>query len=308
MADERRDDGAKTEPDWARAAEKRARFFAAHRADRPFVLANAWDSGSAQLLSALGAEAIGTSSAGFAFTLGRADARTTRAEAVAHAQELDGRVAAPVSADLEAGYGWEPEAAADTVQAALAAGLAGCSIEDTDFSDPRRPASLDFELSVARIAAAVGEARKSEAAGRGPFVLTARADGVMLGAYDVSEAIRRLKAFEAAGAHVIYAPALPDMDALVRVRRETTAALNVLAAGRFAEPTLRDYATLGVRRISLGGALARVTHAAAISAASALLSDGDFSRLQGAAAGEEVDALLAAGRDAAARGEAPEER
>lgn len=276
--------------------EKRRRFKALHERARPFILANAWDLGSARMLAALGAEALGTTSAGHAFTIGEPDGerRVSREEAIAHAKALDAATPLPLSADLENGYGESPEQAAETVRLAIEAGIAGCSIEDSTM-DPARP-SYAFDHAVARIAACVAEVRKAEAAGAGPFTLLARADGVMIGAYDVSEALRRLRAFEAAGASGLYAPALPDVDALKRVCQGVGLPVNALAAGRFAELSVRDFAEIGVRRISLGSSLARLTHRAVLDAAKSMFQDGDLGRLTEAASGDEIDSLLEAGR------------
>lgn len=280
--------------------EKRSRFAALHRRDRPFVLANAWDTGSARVLAALGAEAIGTTSAGHAFTLGEPDGveRVSRDETIAHATMLDAATPLPVSADLEHGFGDSPEDVAACVCAAVEAGLAGCSIEDARprVGDASQDPVYEFDHALARIAAAVREARKAEESGAGPFTLTARADGMAHRAYDADEALRRLKAFAAAGADVLYAPALPDVDALARISRSVDKPINALAAGRFAELSLRDFAQIGVSRISLGSALARATHRALFDAAKAILDDGEFGRLGEAASREETDALLARGR------------
>jgi 2-methylisocitrate lyase-like PEP mutase family enzyme len=175
-------------------------FRALHRPGGPFILANAWDPGSARLLAALGAEAIGTTSAGFAFTRGLPDgARITRDEALAHAQDLVAASPLPVSADLENGYASDPEGVAETVRLAEEAGLAGLSIEDTDLPGT---AAYPFDHAVERVRAAVSAARTL----RRDMVLVARADGVMNGAYDLAEGLRRLRAFEKAGADCLYLP------------------------------------------------------------------------------------------------------
>ncbi|UWQ20296.1 isocitrate lyase/phosphoenolpyruvate mutase family protein [Jannaschia sp. W003] len=254
-----------------------------HRPGDPFVLANAWDVGSARMLAAMGAKAIATTSSGYAFTRGLPDGgRVGREEAVAHAADLAAHVGVPVSADLEDGYGPEPADAGDTVGVAVRAGLDGCCIEDVDGTGT----PYGFAAAVARIEAAVSEVR-------GDFVLCARADGVMHGAYDLDEAIRRLNAFREAGAEVVYTPACGDAEALGRVVRETGAPVNALAVGALAGLSLRDFAEVGVARVSVGSGLARTVHAAIRDAGGAMLG-GDFSGLWGAS-GAEIDAMLERG-------------
>lgn len=265
-----------------------ASFRALHRPGDPFVLANAWDVGTARLLAGLGAEAIGTTSAGHAFTLGLPDgARIGRDDALAHCAALARATPLPVSADLENGYGDAPETVAETVRRAAAAGLAGCSIEDTALpgEDP-----YPFDAAVARIRAAAEAARAAAA----DFVLVARADGVMTGRYDLAEALRRLRAFDAAGADCLYVPLLPDLAALRAVTQATGKPVNALAAGTFTNLSRADFAAAGVARISLGAGLARLTHAAVIEASGSILR-GDFTPLAWGAPGATVDALLARG-------------
>ena len=262
--------------------------FAALHQEGCFILPNPWDIGSARVLAALGAKALATTSAGFAFTRGLPDGATvTRDDMLAHAEEIVAATPLPVSADLENGYGDAPEAVAETIRRAIEAGLAGASIEDTDFA---AGTSYDRAVAIERIQAAAA------AAGSAPsFTLTARADGVMIGAYDTDEAIARLRAFEAAGANVLYAPMLPDMAAVARLCASVERPVNALCAGQFTSRSFDDFAGAGVRRISLGSSLARVTHAAIVGAARAMLGSGDFTPLSGAAKGGEIDDLLAAG-------------
>ncbi len=265
-----------------------ARFRALHRPGDPFVLANAWDAGSARVLAALGAEAIGTSSAAHAFTLGRPDmGHVTRDEALAHGRALFEATGVPVSGDYENGFADAPGEIAETLRLAAAAGLAGCSFEDTRLpgSDP-----YPFDEAVERIRVAAAMARSLDR----DFVLVARADGVMLKTYGMDEAIRRVVAFEAAGADCVYVPLVPDMAAQAAVCRAVAVPVNALAAGPFTQVPLRDFAAAGVARVSLGSALARATHRVLIDAAQAIFTDGDFTRLGGAGAAE-VDPLLTAG-------------
>lgn len=272
-----------------------ARFRELHRPGHPFILANAWDIGSARMLAALGAQAIGTSSSAHGFTLGRPDmGHVSRDEALAHAQDLVAATALPVSGDFENGYGDAPDTVAETVRLACEVGLAGISIEDTALPEV---AAYPFELAVERIKAAAAAARALPR----DFVLVARADGVMNRLYDVDEALRRLGAFDDAGADCLYIPMLPDMDSLKRVCASTRKPVNALAVGNFARISLDEFAKAGVGRISVGSALARLTHRILHDAGRAMLVDGDFSRLTEGMPGRAVDRLLAigAGQDSA---------
>lgn len=261
-------------------------FRALHKPGDPFILATAWDAGSAKMLQAMGAQAIATTSSGHAFTLGLPDlGHVTRDQALAHAEDLVRATSLPVSGDFENGYGDAPETVAETVELACEAGLAGCSIEDTDLPGT---GAYDFDLAVERIRAAASKRRSLSR----DFVLVARADGLMHGSYDTAEAIRRLQAFEAAGADCLYAPLPASLEDLRQIRLQVAAPLNALAAGPiFAKLTRADYAALGIARISVGGALARVTHQAILDAGGPML-EGDFSKLLGAASGGRIDKML----------------
>ncbi|SDY95615.1 2-Methylisocitrate lyase, PEP mutase family [Jannaschia faecimaris] len=259
-------------------------FRALHQPGNPFILANAWDVGSARMLRALGAQAIATSSAGFAFTRGLPDGgRVSRTEAIAHAKDLANHLKCPVSADLEDGFGPEPSDAADTVAEAARAGLAGCCIEDVDADG----AAYGLTVSVARVKAAVAEARRANH----DFVFCARADGVMTGAYDIEEAIARIQAFEAAGADVLYVPMPETLEGLTRICAAVTAPVNALAAGPWTQTTRDEFAAAGVARISLGSALARATHQTIRDAAHDMFGAGNFTKLGGIGSGE-VDGYL----------------
>ncbi len=265
-------------------------FRAMHRPGQPFVLANAWDIGSARLMAGLGAEAIGTSSAAHAFTLGRPDmGGVTRDEALAHAEALVAATPLPVSGDFENGFGREPEVVAETVRMAADAGLAGISIEDTDLPDT---GAYELSLAVERIEAAVAAARALP----DDFVLLARADGVMNSAYDFEEGLRRLVAFEEAGADALYMPALASLDDLRRVCTTVTKPVNALPVGRLAVDR-QTLAEAGAARISLGSTLASLAQQAIAEGIRSVL-DGDLSVLQGGLPDSEVDRLLAAGAEA----------
>jgi 2-methylisocitrate lyase-like PEP mutase family enzyme len=255
-----------------------------------FVIPNPWDIGTARMMAALGAKALATSSAAHAFTLGRADmGGVTRDEALAHAASLVAATDLPVSGDFENGFGDAPDTVAETIRLAAEAGLSGMSVEDTMMTagNPAYP----FALAVERIAAGAAAAR---ALGR-PFVFCARADGVMNGVYDLAEGIRRLQAFEAAGADLLYLPVVPSADALRQVVGAVDRPVNALAAGAVQTMTVAAIADMGVRRISLGSQIARLTHAVIRDSVRDMLDAGSFASLRHAMKGGDVDALLAAG-------------
>lgn len=255
-----------------------------------FVIPNPWDRGSARMMAALGAKALATSSAAHAFTLGRADlGGVSRDEALAHAADLVAATPLPVSGDFENGFADDPDGVAETIRLAAEVGLSGCSIEDT-VMEPGNPAYA-FDLAVERIRAAVAAAR---GLGR-PFVLCARADGVMNGSYDLAEGIRRLQAFEAAGVDLLYLPVPPGRAELAQVLASVRKPVNALAAGPIRALTVPELAAMGVRRISVGSQVARVTHAAIRDSVAVMLGKGSFAPLMAAASGDEIDGLLKKG-------------
>ncbi len=260
-------------------------FRALHQRGNPFILINAWDIGSARALAALGAQALATTSAGHAFTLGLPDGKVTRDQAMAHAADLVAATPLPVSADFENGFGEAPDYVAETIRLAAEAGLAGCSIEDTARS--QGPA-YSHDLAVERIRAAVAAAR----ALRRDFVVVARADGVMTKAYDLNEAISRLQAFESVGADCVYAPWLPDLASLRQVCGAVKGPVNALALGAFTTLSRADLGAAGVARISVGSGLSRMAQRALVEVGSAAIG-GDFSALANIMTG--MDALLAKG-------------
>lgn len=257
-----------------------------------FVIPNPWDAGSARMMAALGARALATTSAGFAFTLGRPDmGSVTRDEALTHAEAIVAATALPVSGDFENGFADAPDDVAETVLLSGEAGLSGCSIEDT-MMVAGNPA-YEFDLAVERVRAAASAAR---ALGR-PFVFCARADGVMNGVYDAEEAIRRVRAFENAGADLLYVPLPPDMASLKRIVASVSKPVNALAAGPYTRYSVADFAAIGVRRISTGSAIARATHRVIADTVSAMLDDGDFTPLANGLKGVD-DMLLKGANDA----------
>lgn len=255
-----------------------------------FVIPNPWDRGSARMMAALGAKALATSSAAHAFTLGRPDlGGVTRDEALAHAQDLIAATPLPVSGDFENGFGDSPDEVAETVRLSAEAGLSGISVEDTQMIAGNPP--YPFDLAVERIRAGAAAARALSR----PFIFCARADGVMHGTYDLKEAIRRLQAFEAAGADLLYIPVPPGAAELKQIIASVTKPVNALAAGPLKQLTVAEIATIGVRRISTGSQIARLTHAAIRDATTAMLDHGSFAPLAATASGEEIDALLLKG-------------
>jgi 2-methylisocitrate lyase-like PEP mutase family enzyme len=237
-----------------------------------FVIPNPWDVGSARLLARLGFKALATTSSGFAWSLGRADNQVSLAEALAHIREIAVNVDVPVSADFEGGFATAPEDVADNVGVAAGTGVAGLSIEDST-GDPGAPL-FEFQLAVDRIRAA---RRAIDQSGTG-IVLTARSEGFIVGRPDLPETIRRLTAFAEAGADCLYAPgirATSDIQAIVTAVAPKP--VNVLVGDGFT--TLSDLAALGVRRISVGGALARSAWGGFLAAAKEIADKGTFTNL-----------------------------
>jgi len=251
------------------AQEQRAAGFRALHEGEPFLIPNPWDAGSAKVLAGLGFKALATTSSGFAFTLGRADGAVTLDEVAAHVQALDEATALPVSVDLENGYGPAPEDAARAIERAAAAGAVGGSIEDYD---PAAERIYDREQAVERVAAA------SEAAARlaFPFVLTARAENHVRGNPDLDDTIERLRAFEAAGADVLYAPGLRSGEEIAAVCGALSKPVNVLAHRGL---TLSEIVAAGAQRISVGGGLAWASVNALAAAAEEMRDAGSFGSL-----------------------------
>ena len=267
-------------------ADRGGRFVALHARPGAFVIPNPWDIGTARLLAGLGFEALATTSAGHAFSLGRGDGAVSREEAIEHARTIVDATPLPVSADLENGFGDAPEAVAATVAMATEVGLAGCSIEDAT----GRPQSPIYERSqaVERVAAAVEAARASAF----PFVLTARAENFLHGRPDLDDTIARLQAFEAAGADVLYAPGLRDLDTIRQVCAALSKPVNVLMALPGMPLSVEQLADAGVRRISLGPALLRAALGAVLRASREIREHGTFGFIDGSASSAEIAALI----------------
>lgn len=270
-------------------SDKGAAFRALHQPGNPFILANAWDLGSARLLAGMGAKALATSSAAHAFTMGRPDGGSlTRDEALDHAQHMVAATPLPVSGDFENGFGDDPETCAETVRLAAEVGLAGISIEDTALPGA---APYVFELAVERIRAAAAAARSLSK----DFVLVARADGVMNGTYDLAEGLKRIRAFDEVGADCLYIPCPASIDDLRTICASTKKPVNALAVGSFTKLSVQDFANLGVARISLGSALARATHRLMHDAAASMFDNGDFSKLAHGISGAKIDEIMKRG-------------
>lgn len=242
-----------------------------HEAPGAFILPNPWDAGTARILAGMGFPALATTSAGMAFSAGQPEGVAGREQVLAHCRSIVTATPLPVSADLEKGFGDDPAHAAETVRAAAEAGLAGCSLEDHT-GDRSRPI-YDHGLAVERIAAAAEAARGLDR----DFVLTARAENFMWGRPDLDDTIRRLQAFEAAGADVLYAPGLPDLDAVRMVCTAVTRPVNVVIGVAGMAATADDLAAAGVKRISLGSTLARLAFGAFVEAAREMRRAGSFS-------------------------------
>jgi 2-methylisocitrate lyase-like PEP mutase family enzyme len=250
--------------------EKFERFKALHARPAVFVMPNPWDAGTSRILTALGFEALATTSAGLAFSMGRRDGERglSRDETLENARAIVEATHLPVSADLENGFGSSPAACAETIRAASAVGLVGGSIEDAtgDASDP----IYGFEHAVERVAAA------SEAARSLPFVLTARAENFLHGRDDLADTIRRLRAYAAAGADVVYAPGLSELDEIRAVCAAVDKPVNVLMGLAGAAFEVAALQKAGVKRISVGGSLERAALGAFMRAAQEIRERGTF--------------------------------
>ena len=266
-------------------------FRSLHERPGIFVIPNAWNAGTARILAALGFEALATTSAGFAFSEGRRDSASavTRDEVLANAKSIADATDLPVSADLENGYGRSPEVCAATIRLAVQAGLAGGSIEDAT-GDPDNPI-YEFQLAVDRVAASAKAARDCQ------FFLTARAENFLHGRADLNDTIRRLQSFAEAGADVLYAPGLPNLDAI----RQVCAAVfpkpvNVLMGLKGSTYSVEEIAAAGAKRISVGGAFARAALGAFVRAAREVKDKGTFTFAADAISHAEASGYMASGK------------
>ncbi len=250
--------------------EKFKLFKALHERPGIFVIPNPWDAGTARILTALGFEALATTSAGFAFSIGRRDsvAGLTRDEVLENARAIVDATHLPVSADLEGGFGNAPETCAETIKLAAAIGLVGGSIEDAtgDLENP----IYEFKQAVERVAAACDAARAL------PIVVTARAENFLHGRPDLDDTVRRLQAFVEVGADVVYAPGLPNLDAIRTVCEAVEKPVNVVMGLKGSTFTVEELQAAGVKRISVGGAFARAALGAFMRAAQEVKEKGTF--------------------------------
>ena len=266
-------------------ADRAAAFRALHQRPGAFVIPNPWDVGSARLLAYLGFEALATSSAGYAFSIGQTDGTVGRERMLDHVGAIVAATALPVSADLENGFGDTPAACAETIRLAAATGLAGGSIED--FSGGAAAAIYPLELAVDRVRAAAEAARALPR----PFTLTARAENFLHGRRDLADTIRRLQAYQEAGADVLYAPALTSGEEIASVVGAVDRPVNVLALASMPF-TLADYTAMGVRRVSIGSALARAAFGAALRAGREMREQGSFGFTATVASMAEISAFF----------------
>ena len=246
------------------------RFRELHDQDGIFIIPNPWDVGTARIFASMGFEALATSSAGFAFSIGVIDGAVGRERMLAHCRDLVDATDLPVSADLENGFGGTPESSAETILAAAETGLAGCSIED--FTNDADQPIYELQLAVDRVAAAAEAARSLPH----DFILTARCENFLRGNPDLFATIERLQAFEEAGADVLYAPALPDLETIRTVCTSVGKPVNALMGIPGASYSVDELAEAGVRRISVGSGPSRVALGAFLKAAREMREQGTF--------------------------------
>jgi 2-methylisocitrate lyase-like PEP mutase family enzyme len=267
-------------------SDKAARFHALHNGQTAFVLPNPWDVGSARILAGLGFQALATSSAASASALGRKDHELTRDESLTHARLIVDATELPVSADLGKGFGDSPEVVAETIRLAVEAGLVGCTIEDAT-GQLERPL-YDTSLAVERIAAAAEAARALPF----PFMLTARAHNLVFPNASLDETVARLQSFERAGADVLFAPGLPDLDAVRTVCAAVSKPVNFMVGIKGKSFSVAELAAAGVRRISLATSLYRAAMTGLLDAAREVKDTGQFRFLDRSVTTPELNSLM----------------
>jgi 2-methylisocitrate lyase-like PEP mutase family enzyme len=267
-------------------AERGSAFRALHERKGAFIIPNPWDVGSARLLARLGFEALATTSAGYAFSIGQRDNTVGRDKMMAHARDIVSASDLPVSADLENGFGDEPETAAETIRLGAAAGLVGGSIEDS--TNRREDPIYGHELAVERVRAAAEVARSLAF----PFMLTARAENYVVGRHDLRDTIKRLQAYQEAGADVLYAPGLASKDEIAAVVGSVDRPLNVLMGSGGGGLDLAELSRIGVRRVSVGSALARAALGAFLRAAQEMREHGTFAFADEAVSYRDISAMF----------------
>lgn len=266
--------------------EKGSLFRELHKRDGAFIIPNPWDVGTARLLAHLGFEALATTSAGCAFSLGLPDGTLTRATTIEHIAGIAAATELPVSADLENGFGHTPATVAETIRLAAATGVVGGSIEDAT-GDAERPI-YELNLASERIAAAAETARGLPF----PFTLTARAENYLHGRPDLNNTINRLQAYQEAGADVLYAPGLTSAEEIAAVVRAVDRPLNVLMGLQGAQFSLAELSQLGVKRISVGSALSRTALASFLNAAGEMRQSGTFAFAKAAVPYADIQAMF----------------
>ncbi|MGC2130160.1 MAG: isocitrate lyase/phosphoenolpyruvate mutase family protein [Candidatus Aquilonibacter sp.] len=254
-------------------SEKAAEFRALHERAHAFIIPNPWDVGTAKMLEALGFEALASTSAGFAQSIGKVDGAVDRDTMLAHVALLAAATDLPMSADLENGYADDPSGVAETVRLAAAAGLCGCSIEDLPLGRDGEPYEIAFAAERIRAAAEAARALPFT------FTLTARAENFIAGHPDLADTIARLQAFQKAGADVLYAPGLRTKEDIAAVVRGVDRPVNVLMGLQGVQLTLADLSALGVKRVSIGSGLSRAAYNAARNAATEMRDHGTFALL-----------------------------
>ena len=269
--------------------DKASDFRRLHAVDGIFIVPNPWDVGSARILAAMGFKALATTSAGMAFAHGRREGAPPRDLVLAHCREIVNATPLPVSADLENGFGHDPDSAAHTIRAAAETGLAGCSLEDHT-GDPNNPI-YEFSLAVERVAAAAEVAKSLPQ----DMVFTARCENYLWQRPDLDETIERLQAYEAAGADVLYAPGLRDIETIRTVCQSLSKPVNVIMGAKGVGLSVADLSAVGVRRISLGSAFARRAYGAFIDAAREVAETGHFEETGQAMSFDDIERWLPGG-------------
>ncbi|MGD0513373.1 MAG: isocitrate lyase/phosphoenolpyruvate mutase family protein [Terriglobales bacterium] len=268
-------------------AEKGLAFRALHERDKAFIIPNPWDVGTARLLAHLGFEALATTSAGYAFSVGRRDNTIDRDEMMAHVSAIASATDLPVSADLENGYGDDPDTVAQTIKLAADAGLVGGSIEDSFGGDG---AVYEIGQAAERIRAAAEVVRSLPFR----FALTARAENYLVGRNDLKDTIARLQAYQEAGADVLYAPGLKTKDEIAAVVRSVDRPVNVIMGLQGVQMSLAELSALGVKRVSVGSALSRAALGAFLRAAHEMRDHGTFNFAEDAVSYRDISAMFEA--------------
>jgi len=271
----------------ASQTEKGTVFRALHQRDHAFIIPNPWDVGTVRLLQSLGFEALATTSAGFAFSIGKPDGVVDRETMIAHAADMAAATDLPVSADLENGYGDDPADVAEAIRLAAGVGLAGCSIEDV--AARRQQAPYELSLAAERIRAAAEVARSLAF----PFTLTARAENYVIGRPDLRDTITRLQAFQEAGADVLFAPGLTIKQEIIAVIRSVDRPVNVVMGLQGVQLSLAELSQIGVKRVSVGSALSRAALGAFLRAAHEMQAHGTFTFAEDAVKYADMNKMLA---------------